>query len=525
MEGPMGEVYPRQKNLNVAPLNITEQPGFLLRSIWGFPSTPLVKGASNSDSLWKIWNGTGGIAFNNGQGWGSYLPQGLFAEHPEYFAVDATGQRTKGEWACTSNPTVRELFASNIVEIIKKGTIHPSLSPPDGNRYCLCSQCKAQDDPNATEPSSGTRRMSNRYANFFDDIARRVAKLYPGSILSFLAYADYTHPPTSNLNLSSNLCVVLTPMRFCRLHAIGNPNCPSRISFDEAVKGWSKAASHTGCYMFNGNLAENTVPFSMISVWKHDIPYFKEKGLESITFETWGGWEICGPHIYLSARLAYSPKTDADKIMNDYFMKFFGPKAGPFVREYWLGIDQAFANLKCHSGGFYSLPLVYTPEFLAKCQGFLDKGIAEAKEDKNYAARVAMQAEGFKNALQFRQIFDAMNHGDFLDAKKVYNELRVRVEEHVKAGFGSPTTVKWLHDFLGSNIEAGARKLTPPNKLIQVLPDQWRWLRVETTGNPRIEGDSVPELKDGAMQKAYYQSDFDDSTWKTVSTWSKTLDA
>ena len=158
MEGPMGEVYPRQTTLSVGNLNITEQPGFLQRSIWGFPSTPLVAGASNSDSLWKIWNGMGGISFNNGQGWGSYLPQALFEEHPEYFAMDKSGQRKAGEWACTSNPAVRELFASNLVEVIKKGTVHPSLSPPDGNSYCLCPQCKAQDDPSAIEPSSGTRR-------------------------------------------------------------------------------------------------------------------------------------------------------------------------------------------------------------------------------------------------------------------------------------------------------------------------------------------------------------------------------
>ena len=525
MEGPMGEVYPRQTTLSVGNLNITEQPGFLQRSMWGFSSTPLVAGASNADSLWKIWNGTGGISFNNGQGWGSYLSQSLFAEHPEYFAMDSSGQRKSGDWACTSNPAVRELFASNIVEVIKKGTINPSLSPPDGNRYCLCSQCKAQDDSFAVEPSSGTLRMSNRYADFFDDIARRVAKGYPGSVLSFLAYADYTQPPTSNLNLSSNLCAVLTPMRFCRLHAIGNPNCPSRMQFDEAVKGWSKTASHTACYMFNGNLAENTVPFSMISVWKHDIPYFKEKGCEGMTFETWAGWEICGPHVYLSMRLAYNPKADADKIMDDYFMKFFGSKAGPFMKEYWMAIDQAFANLKCHSGGFYSLPLVYTPEFLEKCRGFLDRAVAEAKEDKSYSARVAMHAEGFKNAVQFRQIFDAMNRGDFIEAKKIYDNLHSRAQEHVKIGFGSQVTVDWLARFLRGPVEAGAKAVSLPNKVVQVLPDQWHWTRVESGAVPRIEGASIPETQDVGIQKGYHQVDFDDSSWQTVLTWSKTLDA
>lgn len=523
MEGPIGEVYPRQTTLGVSTLDLTEQPGFLQRTILAMAAKPLAKGG---DSLWKIWNGAGGIPFNNGQGgWATYLPRSLFAEHPEYFAMDREGKRVPEGWACTANPEVRNLFVSNVVNRIKAGGIHPSLSPPDGNYYCHCPECKKQDDPAAIEPSSETLRMSNRYADFFDEIGRRVAKVSPDSVLSFLAYADYTQPPTGNRKLSPNLSAVLTTMRYCRLHAIGNTNCPSRIRFNEAVDGWGKVASHQGCYLFNGNVAENTVPFSMISVFKHDIPYFKEKGFETVTLETWAGWEICGPHVYLSLRLAYDPKANADAVMDDYFLKFFGPKAGPLMKEYWMGIDRAFVNLKCHSGGFYALSPVYTPEFLAKCQGLLDQAAAAAKEDPSYAARVAMHAEGFKNVVQYRQIFDAMNRGDFIEAKKVYDDLYARAKEHVKAGYGSQVTVDWLDRFLAGTVKAGAYALASPAKLVQVLPDQWRWKRLESKAPPRIEGGFIPPPRDAVAEKDLHLPEFDDSGWQTVATWSKTLDA
>src|SRR5438045_458280 len=87
------------------------------------------------------------------------------------------------------------------------------------------------------------------------------------------------------------------------------------------------------------DLAESTVPTSRISVLKHDIPYLKDKGCVGITIETLSNWHIYGPQIYLALKLAYTPDASTDALMDDYFMKFFGPKSGPLMKEYWMGID------------------------------------------------------------------------------------------------------------------------------------------------------------------------------------------
>ena len=85
------------------------------------------------------------------------------------------GQRKQGQWLCTSNPGLRKYFADQIIAAIRGGNKNPSLSPTDGRGYCQCAACKAQDDPNSIEPSTGMVSISNRYTDFFDDIARRVA--------------------------------------------------------------------------------------------------------------------------------------------------------------------------------------------------------------------------------------------------------------------------------------------------------------------------------------------------------------
>ena len=501
MDDPLGEVHPRAKTLSVGKLDITEKPGFLYRTIWGSEWT--------GDNLWRIWNGAGGVGMGMGHAWGGYVPKALFQQHPEYFAQRA-GQRTLSDWYCTSNAEVRKVFADNVLAAIKSGVRNPSISPPDGTGYCQCPACQAQDDPKSIEPSSGRVNMTNRYVDFFDDVAKRVRAVAPDSILSFYCYADYTQAPTSGRKLAPNLCAWIAPIRYCRFHRIGHPDCPSRRQLESMLDGWGSAAAKIGYRTYNYNLAECLVPFSLLSVWKHDIPYLKKKGCVGINLESLRNWEIYGPHMYQSIRLAYTPDADADALMDDYFLRFYGPKAGPLMKQYWMGIDEAFDRLKCHSGSFYAVHMPYTPEFLARCQDLLKKAADAAREDDAFARRVAVHAEGLKNVTEYGQVRGAMNRGDFAAAKTAYDALLARNEAEYKKGYGNHYTLIYLKRFLGAHVEAGAAATAPPNKVLQVLPDTWRFFA---------------DREDAGVQKGFFQPTFDDAAWKPVATFSATLDA
>ena len=501
VDHPIGEVYPRTKTLTVDRGDITEKPGFVHRRIWGSGWT--------KDTLWKIWNGAGGLQLNTGHAWGRYVSTDLFTEHPEYFTL-RNGKRLPGEWYCTSNPGLREVFTDGVIAHIKGGDTHPSLSPPDGIQYCRSEACKAQDDPRSLEPSSGHVSMTNRYLDFYQDVAARVARGSPDSILSFYCYADYTQPPTSGIKLEPNLCAWLTPIRYCRYHRIGHPHCPSRRQLGEVIDGWSRSAEKIAYRTYNYNLAECLVPYSKISIWKHDIPYLKREGCIAISLETLANWQIYGPHIYLSIRLAYDPRADADMVMDDYFLKFYGPNAGPTMKAYWMAIDSAFDSLKCHSGSFYALHLVYAEGFLKHCQALLNKARAAVRSNQAYAQRVEMAAEGFKNAVQYIQLREAMNRGDFALASQIYDDLLHRSKSHSKKGLGTRYTVRYLERFIGKPIDAAAKATSPPNRIIQVLPDQWR-----------LKYDPY----DTGIRKGYNKTAFDDSQWPLVATYSNTLDA
>jgi hypothetical protein len=501
MDHPLGEVYPRTKTLSIGKVDIREKPRMLYRRIWG--------SRWSGETTWKIWNGHGGLPLNTGHAWGSYVAKDLFAEHPEYFRM-RDGRREPSDWYCTSNAALRSVFAQGVVDRINAGTQHPSLSPPDGRGYCQCPKCRAQDDPHSREPSSGHVCVTNRYVDFYQDVAERVRKSHPDSILNFYCYADYTQAPTSDIQLEPNLCAWIAPIRYCRFHRIGDPGCPSRWQLSELIDRWASAARKIAYRTYNYNLAECCVPFSKLSVWKHDIPYLYAHGCIGINLETLANWQIYAPHIYLSIRLAYDPEADAEAIMDEYFVQFYGPRAGPIMKQYWTDIDSAFVRLRTHAGSFFALHLVYTPEFLEHLDRLIQQAAAASRGDAAQAARVALAAEGLNNAQQYIALRDAMNRGDFAQAKQHYDDLLARNEANLSQGQGNHYTIAYLKRFVGTHVAAGAAATAAPHRRLQVLPDPWRLVY-----DPSEEG----------LQRGFHRSDYDDSAWTRVATYSDTLDA
>jgi hypothetical protein len=501
MDGPLGEVYPRSPTLTAKAVTITEKPGLAGRN---------PKGPSWPDTGWRAWNGAGGEDIHHAHSWGGYVKEDLFAQHPEWFAMGADGKRKPGGWICTSNKELRKYFAQQVIASIERGNTHPSLSPTDGRGYCQCPDCKAQDNPKSFEPSTGTISITDRYVDFFDDVARQVAAVHPKSVLSFICYADYTQPPTSPRKLSPNLCAVIAPIRYCRLHEIGHPNCESRKQQMEMTEGWAKVASKMGYYNYMYNLADGTLPSFKFTANKKEFPYLQSKGVSFMTIEVLSNWQIYGPQIYLSLRLAYNPQADADAIMEDYWQKFYGP-AAPFMKDYWMGIDAEMEKLNSHAGSFYGLQQIYKPQFLSKCEALLAKAAQAAKGNEMYEKRVALHAEGFKSAVEYRQISDATARGEFAKANETLEQMIARLGKLGEQRLANSEYGKaYIERFLAKPVRAAAAATAAPNKLLQVFPDQWKF---------------TIDKKDEGVSKNFQAADFDDSKWATVATYSATLDA
>jgi hypothetical protein len=227
-----------------------------------------------------------------------------------------------------------------------------------------------------------------------------------------------------------------------------------------------------------------------------------------VNFESLPSWCLYGPHFYQSIRLAYNPDTNADEMMDDYYRLFFGPDAGPFMRDYWETLDRTVANMPYHTGSFYALQHIFTADVLQRCRRLLDQAAKAAAKDAKYAARVKMCDSGFVNAEKYMALWSAENAGEWDKAKAVYDELTEHCAALVKEGFASEYTRGYCERFVGPAVKGGYAITQPPNKMLLQLPDLWRF-----TYDPSDDG----------VKKGFQKADFDGGSWRNVKTYSATL--
>ena len=187
------EVVPSAPTLR-ANVNETVRPALLARRIWygyGFFHEPgTAAGQTPPLRNYKAWarhnRMASSLAVNAGHAWQTIIAdnKAAFDQHPEYRAL--VGGQRRGEQLCVSNPEVRVLATRWALDYLKK---HPqadmvSMEPSDGDGQCECDQCK----------KLGT--VSDRAFGLANEVARAVAKEYPGKMVGILAYSQHCEPPS-----------------------------------------------------------------------------------------------------------------------------------------------------------------------------------------------------------------------------------------------------------------------------------------------------------------------------------------
>ncbi|MBQ4110940.1 MAG: DUF4838 domain-containing protein [Clostridia bacterium] len=117
-----------------------------------------------------------------------FLKEELFAEHPEYFRMNETGERTTDFNFCVSNEEALEIVANNAAALAEKlyGSCRNYYFWLDDVREsgCCCDKCK-----NFT-PSDQQMIVINK-------IAKKLREIIPGARIAYLAYHDCLAPPKS----------------------------------------------------------------------------------------------------------------------------------------------------------------------------------------------------------------------------------------------------------------------------------------------------------------------------------------
>lgn len=318
-QAPEWEVIPSTPTLRVS-LNRDDRPRLLARRIWygyglfehGPGSRPV-----RDQAAWARHNRMAqSFTVNCGHAWQTVIAdnRAAFDAHPEYLAL--VGGKRQGEQLCVSNPAVREVAARWALDSLKKNPAADmvSMEASDGDGQCECAPCAKLGS------------ISDRDFGLANEVARAVAKAYPGKLVGLYAYNQHAEPPS--FALEPNVYVQLTA-GFIR----------GPYSFDELLELWPKKCQNLGFYEYlsvwlwdfdrlpGGNASD-------LAYLRKQIPRYVAHGATSLDCESGDNWGPHGRGYYVANRLMWDPGADVDALLADFYDRAFGPAAPPMRRFY-----------------------------------------------------------------------------------------------------------------------------------------------------------------------------------------------
>ena len=393
MPGDLGEVVPERSTIEIGRIDETEEPHFAFRYV----------GAN----VWSRRNRMNGrlsidgkrVGFNM---WGGYHtfgqllhPGKYFDEHPDWFP-EINGKRTKcnplwappqgytyGNQICTTSPGAIAQIGENIRGLLKgdPSIRVVSVGPNDGQGWCECADCKAEDESDVGRDQFRSRRL----LVFYNAIARQVGKTHPDVLIKGGAYNVYTRPPRDpDLKAEPNLAVMICHYeQYCMNHSAFDPECRRNPAYRELLEDWRRRVGHIYFYEYYQKFNWCEIPWAIVHTIRRDLPEFHRLGEIDGLFTQYSSRNTSTMllNYYVAAKLLWDAETDVDALLADFYGKYYGAASGP-MRQYHEGWEQALRDSgRCFPGGGVNAVGVYTPALLSRADGFLKEALRLTDDD------------------------------------------------------------------------------------------------------------------------------------------------
>lgn len=316
------EVIPAAPSLSFNQ-NLTDRPEIWSRSLWyawgcgGFEPGDISPAQALVD--WKRHN----LMAQSLQVEASHSYEGIrlankeaFAAHPEYTAL--TKGKREGQQFCVTNPDVQKIVVDYAIKYL---TEHPdadmvAVDTADGEGYCECDNCKKLGKP------------SNQAFYMANIVAKAVREKFPKKMVGLYAYNWHSEPP--DFALEPNVYVLLTA-GFIR----------GKYSYDELLEMWPKVCKNMGYYEYFSTWYwdHDYIPGGRAASPKYlkkQIALYARQNGTSISAESGNNWGVHGPGYYLASKLMWNSQTSVREILDDFYLKAFGPAAAEMQKYYEL---------------------------------------------------------------------------------------------------------------------------------------------------------------------------------------------
>ena len=256
-------------------------------------------------------------------------PEKYFKDHPDWYSMDENGVRVSvpngGGQLCYSNLAMRDEYVKNLLEKIRtdrEGTdpsawagLYDCSQLDNTTRLCCCPACKKVIAKYNRVPNGhregGDAGLQLEFAN---DVAARVAAVYPDVRLRFFAYVSTEEAP-KDIGIHPNVRIW-----WCDVYSVCDHQRPlthplNRKNHDELVAWLGKTKNfQLWDYMLYG-----TVPEVNADALAADARLFRDLGVDDVFMETeYGDQPFYDLHLYLISQLYFDPDASVARLIREW---------------------------------------------------------------------------------------------------------------------------------------------------------------------------------------------------------------
>ena len=355
-------VVPEQAELTLPAIDYFYEPPFALRqTFWAFSTAyPDFCAAHKLHGVMAgmpetLGGGRYELAISGVHTLQQFVPQTLFAEHPEYFGCDENGVRQPNRQPCLRNDEVFRLAVDWAKNYFAGEHVILSVSQNDNQDFCRCEACKAFNAAHGGADSAALLDFVNR-------VAAEVKQDHPDAQVETLAYQNSLTPPTG-LTVADNVVIRLCPISTCVLHGLDDASCASNKRFHDALSGWSQMTDRIYIWDYSTDFQYYYALYPNLTALQGRYQYYRDHNAVSVFDHGLGESIVPGEfhelRTYLVCKLLWDPDTDVERHMKEFCGAYYGAAGDvvAFLNDYEKSVKgfnvktAHTCHLDCFAGG------------------------------------------------------------------------------------------------------------------------------------------------------------------------------
>ena len=270
-----------------------------------------------------------------------------FKDHPEYFSMNAKGERVVTMQLCYSNKGMRDQFESNILRMLNQANYRDERiivgfgQNDNGGKFCYCKECEALEKK--------YQHPAGAYYDFLLDMSARFAKTCPKMLLGFLAYReDQTLRPSPLMKkLPENLLPSYAPLGCDFSKPLADPVNRSQ---QENFRRWSDIATRMHWWAYPTTYPRPVINFPLVAnihriAENFRLAYKNKVWMAYCEFGNgpYGRWGFNDLRLYLLNEMCRRIDADEQAIIKEFAEACFGP-AAPMYQKYLAELEELEAK-------------------------------------------------------------------------------------------------------------------------------------------------------------------------------------